>query len=181
MKFYLSFRKSALTILLILVISTALAGVDQSELLKPGDMSPICNLEATDGNRYAFPASGSWSMVFYWSLFCHSCLEEIPAVQSHLASMGENVKPFFISLDSKRMEKGLKNFVIKRKLANPILMEEIASDSYVTADKWGVEMTPTVFIVAPDGKIAYSHAGPMDIEKFFNEFSQMQHSDKFSD
>jgi hypothetical protein len=35
-------------------------------------------------------------------------------------------------------------------------------------------MTPSVFIVAPDGKITYAHAGPMDIDKFFKEFAEMQ-------
>ena len=150
------------------------------EILKPGTTAPECELEGSDGQRHRFPVSGEWNMVVYWSLFCHSCLDEIPEVQKKLASAPVTVKPFFVALDSKKMEKALKNFCARRKLDFPVLYEEIASDTYLTADKWGVLMTPSVFIVAPDGKIAYSHAGPMDIEKFFKEFAEMQQTVKTS-
>jgi len=151
-----------------------------AELLQPGTVAPLCNLEATDGQRYSFPASGSWSLVAYWSLFCHSCLDEIPEVQRRLASESPEIKPFFIALDSKKMEKALKNFCKRRQLSFLVLYEEIASDSYVTADQMGVSMTPSIFIVDPEGKIAYSHAGPMDIDKFFSEFAEMRQKVKTS-
>ena len=56
----------------------------QSLLLQPGTVAPFCRLNGLDGNDYEFPASGSWNMIFYWSLFCHSCLEDIPEVQRRL-------------------------------------------------------------------------------------------------
>lgn len=143
-------------------------------LLLPGVVAPICHLEGIDGNEYTFPATKTWNMVFFWSLFCHSCLEEMPEVQKHIARVPINsLKTFFVSLDSERMRKALINFSNKRDLKQPILMEQLASDSYVSADRWGVKMTPSVFIVAPDGKVAYSHQGPMDIEKFFGDFAAM--------
>lgn len=166
-------RNFKLLLIAFLGISLALAA-QPDELLKPGATAPACELEATDGQRYQFPVAGSWNMVFYWSLFCHSCLDEIPAVQQRLASDSLAVKPFFIALDSKRMEKALKNFSAKRNLTLPIMYEEIASETYFTADKWGVLMTPSVFIVDPQGKVTYSHAGPMDIDKFFADFAEMQ-------
>jgi len=113
-------------------------------------------------------------MVFFWSLFCHSCIEEMPVVQAKLAEIGETgLKAYFVSLDTERMQKALVNFCKLRELKQPVLMERVASDSFETADKWGVVMTPSVFIVDPDGKIAWSHQGPLDIEKFFADFQQM--------
>ncbi|GAB4274578.1 MAG: hypothetical protein Kow0029_15060 [Candidatus Rifleibacteriota bacterium] len=164
-----------LFLILITLCCTVVSGKNTTQkLLAPGTQSPTCILEATDGKRHSFPVSKKWNLVFYWSLFCHSCLDEMPDVQSRIASLGAEVETFFVSLDSKKMEKALKNFCKKRKLQKPILMEEIASGSFLSADQWGVTMTPSVFIVAPDGKIAYSHAGPMNIDQFFSDFENMK-------
>lgn len=143
----------------------------KAELLIPGAIAPVCKLKGIDNLDYTFPEPGHWNMIFFWSLFCHSCLEEIPVVQAQLGNRDQGkLKSCFVSLDSERMQKALINFSRKRDLKQPILMEQLASASYVTADQWGVSTTPSVFIVAPDGKIAYSHQGPMDIDKFFAEF-----------
>lgn len=146
----------------------------KAELLGPGVVAPICKLKGIDNLGYTFPEPGHWNMVFFWSLFCHSCLEEMPAVQAQLANKNQSeLKAYFVSLDSEKMQKALVNFCKKRDLKQPVLMEQLASASYVTADQWGVSTTPSVFIVAPDGKIAYSHQGPMDIDKFFADYEIM--------
>lgn len=146
-------------------------------LLSPDQQAPSCQLTGIDNVDYSFPVPGNWNIIFFWSLFCHSCVEEIPAIQNLLVhSEQKNLQAFFISLDSSSRQKALLNFCSKRNLTQPVLMEQLASDSYLTADQWGVSTTPSVFIVAPDGKIAYSHQGPMDLDKFFSDFSAMSAS-----
>lgn len=155
-------------------ISSAEALATAPTLLTPGQAAPVCILNATDNVEHKFPTAGSWNMIFFWSLFCHSCLEEMPFVQARLAEYGENAPAaFFVSLDTARMQKALINFCRLRDLKQPVLMERIASDSFETADKWGVVMTPSVFIVAPDGKVAWSHQGPLDIDRFFADYQSM--------
>jgi peroxiredoxin len=150
---------------------------EPSKLLQPGTIAPVYTLKGIDGGEYTFPQAGSWNMVVYWSLFCHSCLEEIPEVQLRLNALNDAaLRCFFVSLDTERMQKALINYSKKRDLKLPILMEQVASDSYLTADQWGVVSTPVVFIVAPDGKVAYSHQGPMDLDQFFAGFSAMKAS-----
>ncbi len=148
------------------------------KILSAGAAAPVNQLKALDNQIHTFPVSGTWNMVFYWSLFCHSCVEEMPVVQARLDELASSpLKVHFVSLDSDRMQKALENFCKRRNLKQTVLMEQLASESYVTADQWGVTMTPSVFIVAPDGKIAYSHQGPVDLEKFFEIFSRMTASD----
>lgn|GEM_PF-1879567 len=145
-----------------------------SKLLLPGQPAPVSTLNATDDVAHQFPVAGQWNMVFFWSLFCHSCLEEMPVVQAKLSEIGESgLKAFFVSLDTARMQKALINFCKLRDLKQPVLMERVASDSFEIADKWGVVMTPSVFIVDPDGNVVWSHQGPLDIEKFFADFREM--------
>jgi hypothetical protein len=65
------------------------------------------------------------------------------------------------------MKKGLLNYLRKRRLACRVLLEEIASDAYLAADQWGVRTTPALFLVDPDGKIAFSREGPFPLEELF--------------
>lgn len=137
--------------------------------LAPGTKAPVTSLEDLDGKRHQFPGSGSWSLVFFWSLFCHLCLEEIPVLvqeTAHLASPA--CQPFFVSLDTARMRKGLQNFLNKRHLTATVLLEEVASSAFLTADQWGVRTTPAVFLVDPEGVIRYSREGPFDLQELLS-------------
>lgn len=137
-------------------------------LLQSGTTAPINVLKDLSGEECPFPLLGKWNIVFYWSLFCHSCIEEMPEIQAKMSKMkGKDFNSYFVSLDTEKMEKALKNFVKRRKFSNTILMEKIENEKYITADTWGVTMTPSVFITNPKGTIVFSHQGPLDLEVFF--------------
>ncbi len=137
-------------------------------LLQPGSTAPINVLKDTNDEERSYPILGKWNMVFYWSLFCHSCIEEMPDLQAGLEKMADkDFNTYFVSLDTEKMQKALKNFVKRRKFNAPVLMEKVENDKYLTADTWGVTMTPSVFIINPEGKIIFSHQGPLDVELFF--------------
>ena len=156
---------SQVLLLLAILLCTSVLEAKKVEFLKPNNKAPQSTLFATNNKKYSFPASGSWNIIIYWSLFCHSCIDEMPVLQRELRKPKfKHLKSFFIALDSIRMKKAHINFLAKRKLHTTVLMEEIASNSYVTADKWGVTTTPSLFIVSPSGKIKYSHEGPADMD-----------------
>ncbi len=147
------------------------------ENMLPGSLAtgtaPISSLlDATTNESHQFPVLGKFNLVFFWSLFCSSCLEELPKLQGILPP-GDDYKVFCVSLDSDRMQRGIANFARTRRISYPNLMERIENDTYVVADKWGVSATPSVFVVDPSGQIVFSHFGPMDIEKFSLDFNEM--------
>ena len=142
-------------------------------LLKQGDKAPINKLKDTSDVEHIFPTENKWNLVFYWSLFCHSCIEEMPEIQEGLDNLeGKDFSTYFVSLDSENMQKALINFKKKRKFSPTILMEKIENEKYLTADTWGVTMTPSVFIVNPQGKIVFSHQGPLDLDLFFKNLPE---------
>lgn len=142
-------------------------------ILQAGSSAPINTLYDTNDVEHTYPALGKWNLVFYWSLFCHSCIEEMPELQARLEAMKDkSFNTYFVSLDSDKMKKALKNFIKRRKFTAPVLMEKLDNDKYITADKWGVTMTPSVFIVNPEGKIVFSNQGPLDIDLFFKNLPQ---------
>lgn len=146
-------------------------GVSRAEPVafrQPGETAPAMVLRDLADREVAFPVPGRWNLVFFWSLFCHSCLEEMPVMVPELNALpGRPVESFFVSLDTARLKKGLTNFLAKRKLDCRLLLEEIASDSYRCADQWGVRTTPALFLVNPEGKIEFAREGPFPLDELF--------------
>ncbi len=151
-------------------------------LLQSGAMAPFNSLKDTSGNEIRFPENNKWNLVFYWSLFCHSCIEEMPEIQSGLESLeGKDFSTYFVSLDTEKMQKALINFKKRRKFTPIILMERLENEKYITADTWGVTMTPSVFIVNPQGKVVFSHQGPLDLDLFFKNLPEEIAGNKSND
>jgi peroxiredoxin len=149
------------------------SGEDAGGALLASGTAPISSLlNASTNEPTTFPVMGKFNIVFFWSLFCHSCLEELPKIQGILPK-SDDYQVFCVSLDSDRMQRGLINFARTRRISYPILMEQIVEGRYLVADKWGVAATPTAFVVDPKGEIVFSHFGPMDVEAFATEFSKM--------
>ena len=144
-------------------------------ILPPGTAAPSHTLLDLQQTPRTFPATGSWSVVFFWSMFCQACLEEIPDLAEEVKKPRTiDLQPFFVSLDTKRMARGIQNFLKKRQIDCLVLLEEISSGSYLTADSWGVRATPATFIVDPQGTIVYSQEGPLDIADFVGFLTEIE-------
>lgn len=170
---------SCFLLLLGIALFTPLPGFGQDDVpaiassapdpLPEGASAPTLALQDLEGRVATFPVAGSWNLVFFWSLFCHTCLEEVPLLASESTRFADlPCTAFFVSLDTVRMQKGLENYVKKRKLSCRILLEEtVAASRYFSADHWGVSQTPTTFLVDPAGKIVFQRQGPFDVEELW--------------
>ncbi len=155
-----------LFLFLFALLSIVPSFAEPGPFLNPGQTAPVSSLKDLADTDQVLPASGTWSIVFFWSLFCHSCIEEMPIIADEIGKLpSDRVRSFFLTLDTAKMKKAVDNFLKKRNLTLNVVLEEIASDSYKTADAWGVKTTPSAFLVAPDGKIAFSREGPFDPEE----------------
>lgn len=178
------FQSFKITLLAFFMLSCATCGYSSNstpsdplekvtEALLATGTAPVSSLlEALTNEPTTFPVLGQFNILFFWSLFCHSCLEELPKIQGILPKTSD-FKVFCVSLDSDRMQRGLINFARTRRIGYPILMEKIENGRYFVADKWGVTATPSVFVVNPAGEIVFSHFGPMDVDGFAADFAKM--------
>jgi len=115
-----NFCKTLFTVMLACLFSASLqasmpvisAGSgESSRLLQPGTVAPTCRLSDTSGSEQTFPASGSWNIIFYWSLFCHSCLEEIPEAQNRIVALSRpDLKTWFVRSTPKECRKRCRIF-----------------------------------------------------------------------
>ena len=176
MKSYLNFK---LPIILCLIVFPLTASYSQEtlqmpELISIGQSAPITELKDLERQAISFPQEGYYNLIFYWSLFCHSCLEEIPALNNKIKELNsDRLKTFFISLDTDRMHTGLENFANRRNLEFPVLMEEIKEQAFLSAEKWGVMQTPTAFIVSPENEVIFVKQGPLDLQSYFQNLKYL--------
>jgi len=149
---------------MLVTVSGMPAGGEPGSFIKPGQSAPVLTLEKLRGGELRFPAKGHWTIVFFWSLFCHVCIEELPMLAEEVAALPkESVQAVFVSIDTVRMKTGLENFLKKRNLDIEVVLDRVvASASYEAADHWGVRPTPAVFLVNPDGVVTYSCEGPFE-------------------
>lgn len=172
------YARPTLPVLMVIVtifcFGAASAGAAPGPFLQPGQAAPHAVLQDLSGLDCPFPVPGKWNLVFFWSLFCQVCLEELPLVVQELRNLPDNpCESFFVSLDTVKMKKGLTNFITKRKLDCRLLLEEIASGSYLSADAWGVRTTPATFLIDPDGRIVLAREGPFPLEELFQLLKEL--------
>ncbi|HEY9071798.1 MAG TPA: redoxin domain-containing protein, partial [Candidatus Ozemobacteraceae bacterium] len=136
---------------------------------QPGTPAPVLTLERLAGGERTFPVKGKWTLVFFWSLFCHVCIEELPMLAEEVAALPkESVEAVFVSIDTSRLKTGLENYLRKRNLSVEVVLDRIiASASYEAADAWGVRPTPAVFLVDPTGVVTFSREGPFELNDLF--------------
>jgi peroxiredoxin len=103
-------------------------------------------------------------VVSFWASWCGPCRMELPALakfyQRHDA---EKAKFEVLAISTDEDSSDALQFVTKAKLPFPILMDSAST----TAEKYGANVIPVMFIIDEKGKVIYGHTGfspLMDIE-----------------
>lgn len=101
-------------------------------------------------------------LVNFWATTCPGCIEEMP----HLVDLYEKLNPQGLELIGVAMHYDPPNQVLamteRRQLPYPIALDTDASIARAFGD---VELTPTTFLVAPDGRIVFHKLGELDMAK----------------
>jgi peroxiredoxin len=137
----------------------------ETTLLRRDETPPVVNkpapqfsLEALDGRTISLADyHGKKKLVVtFWASWCGPCRMEMPALrafyQKHRNS-SDKFELLAVSIDDRRRD--AENFAAEEKLPFPVLLD---LDSK-TADAFGVEGIPTLFVIDENGKIIYGHVG----------------------
>ena len=109
-------------------------------------------------------------LVTFWATTCASCVRELP----HLIELDEELHPRGLEIIGIAMAYDPPNLVLamsrKRNIPYPIALDINAAAARAFGE---VRLTPTTFLIAPDGRIVYHWAGVVDMAKIRQDILDM--------
>ena len=120
---------------------------------------PAVQMQTLDGEHIALPAlRGRPVLVNFWHSYCQSCMQEMPhlvALHEEFSSRGLMVIGVAMSYDDLARVMRLRE---RRQIPYPLVFDQHGELARAFGD---VRATPLVFLLAPDGTVAYNQVGPM--------------------
>ena len=145
---------------LFLLLAVALVLPAQAQPLKEwkgGATSPL-ELKDVEGRLHRLSDyRGKVVLVNFWATWCAPCREEMPSMQALRDSL--QGRPFeVLAVNVGEGARVARGFGDKMALRFPLLLDGDTS----TTRAWGARVLPANFVIAPDGRIRYSHLGALD-------------------
>lgn len=149
--------------LTIAVVALILLGALAYVWLAPGGLKQAPDIAVTtlDGHQIRLAdLLGRPVLVTFWATSCPGCVKEMP----HLIELYQELAPKGLEVIGIAMSYDPPNHVLRmteeRQIPYPIALDTTA----VAAKAFGdVKLTPTSFLIAPDGRIVHQKIGEMDM------------------
>ena len=126
-------------------------------------VSPDITLLTIDGEELPLASlRGSPLLLTFWATTCPGCIKEMP----HLIKLYDELSPQGLEIIGIAMGYDKPSHVLSMRKARNIPYP-VALDIHGTAAQafGNVRLTPTSFLIAPDGRIASRRIGEMDMQK----------------
>lgn len=119
------------------------------------------------GGEFSFAPwrGGSPAVVFFWSIFCAPCRQEF----AHLVQLARQppvpgLKVLAVNIDSPKLRPQATRFLATQGDAlTGIFDRESEAGRYQIAGLFGVSVTPSTFLVGPEGDVRASWSGEIDV------------------
>ena len=150
-------NKQYLTVLLIALIVSAVGFFFATNF---SSQAPNISLNTIDGEKIALQTlRGKPTLLTFWATDCPGCIKEIP----HLKALHRDYTDKGVSIIAVAMYYDRPDNVIamskQKQLPYKIALDPMAEASKAFGD---VRLTPTTFLIAPDGSIAMQKLGEFD-------------------
>jgi len=158
---------------LITVVAVAIFGLLAYAWLSPAGIgtAPQLKLTTLDNQPLALQdLKGKPVLVTFWATSCTGCVKEIP----HLVELHNKLAPKGLTIIGITMAYDPPNHVTelvnRRKLPYRIAMDIDGSASRAFG---GVQLTPTSFLISPDGRIVMKKIGDLDMASLTSRIEDM--------
>jgi peroxiredoxin len=155
-------RRSSIRVVFFLAVALAVAFALWGPPGEKDRHAPDIELTLFDGTRVALARErGRPLLVTFWATTCPPCIEELPDL---------------IALYQELMPRGLRMFAIAMPYDPPNYVQQFRDQHRVpypialdpdgqAVRAFGVGAIPVAYVIAPDGRIAYSQTGKLDTQR----------------
>jgi peroxiredoxin len=133
--------------------------------------SPDIKLVTLDGVQLQLASlRGKPLLVTFWATTCPSCIKEMP----HLIELYEELSPRGLEIVGIAMDYDPPNHVLAMRNAKNIPYPIALDINAEAARAFGnVRLTPTSFLIAPDGRVVYQKLGAMSMQTLRQDILDM--------
>ena len=158
---------------LISLFTVTLLGVLTYSWLAPAGLTtrPDIGLMIIDGEELQLASlQGRPVLVTFWATTCRSCVSEMP----HLIELYNELAPRGLEIIAIAMDYDPPNRVLAMREARNIPYP-IALDIHAEAARafGNIRLTPTSFLIAPDGRVVYRKTGAMNMARLREDIRGM--------
>ncbi len=133
-----------------------------AQVVAPGQQLGVLRGTTLDGNPVALEP-GRPRLLFFWSLYCKPCREELPALSrlaQRYADAGLTTQA--VNVDSARLAARVRRF-LEPYPQLPCLLDDPAAAQATLAGDLGVRVTPATVLIDAAGSVLYARAGSADL------------------
>ena len=151
------------TIIGLLLVFTLVGANAWQYWLKPDPLAPAITMKTLSGEVVSLNAlHGKPVLVSFWVTSCGLCLAEIEDLISlHTRYHAKGYTTLAVALSHDSLPR-LQQMTEQRQLPYHVIYDE--KGDYAQAFG-GVRMTPTHFLISPDGHIIWRNVGPVELER----------------
>lgn len=143
--------------------SGGLPAIGVFKMLDVGAVAPDFSIRDTEGVPYrlADELGKKNVLIVFWSIFCEPCRTEMPVIQKLYDRYKDHgLSVVCIALDGEALQSSIAGVVKQEGYTFRVLIDEINSrETFKVADPYGVEFTPTMYLLDKAGKVALARAG----------------------
>ncbi len=137
--------------------------------LSGGEKAPSVQVSLANGEQIAFNLPKKPILVNFWATSCPSCVSKMPEMAELKNQLGDRFEIVAISMDYDPA-----NQVDAFVRANPYPFNFIKDTDGALSKAFGdIKLTPTTFLIAPNGNIVYRKIGDSDFEFLRNRIEQL--------
>lgn len=113
-------------------------------------------------------------LVTFWATTCVSCVKEMPHLVDLQNRLGDRLDITGVSMYYDNIEH-VKEMIDRKKLNYNIVTDR---GGKIAEAFGGIRLTPTSFLISPDGQIVYQKIGDVDFKKIEKDIQQMNLKEK---
>lgn len=141
----------------------------ESQKPKVGDLAPNFQLSTLDGQPTSLQQlKGKAVILNFWASWCEPCRTEMPAL-TEIYRLYEKEGLMVIGVNIAENDVSVMQFVKQYRLQFPIWMDR----NREVVELYKIGPLPSTYFIDPDGKIAYIHEGPLQLNELRNIVLQL--------